>query len=97
MQPWLQDWVLGGGLIDTIIVLTLIEAAALIGYYRQTKRGPRPRDYLLNMTSGLCLMLALRGALVDSAWYLIALTLSAAGLAHVVDLVLRFQQRASTH
>ena len=97
MQLWLQDWVLGGGLIDTIIAVTLLEAAVLVAYHRQTKRGPRPRDYLLNMTSGLCLMLALRGALVGSAWYLIALTLSAAGLAHVVDLVLRFQQRASAH
>lgn len=96
MQPWLQDWVLGGGLIDTIIAVTLLEAAALVAFYRQTKRGPRPRDYLLNMTSGLCLMLALRGALVGSAWHLIAVALSAAGLAHVVDLVVRFQQRDST-
>ena len=97
MQPWLQDWVLGGGLVDTIIAVTLLEAAALVAYHRQTKRGPKPRDYLLNMASGLCLMLALRGALVGSAWHLIALALSAAGLAHVVDLLLRFQQRASAN
>ena len=94
MQPWLQHWVLGGGLVDAIIVITLLEAAALAAYHHQTKRGLKPRDFLLNMTSGLCLMLALRCALSSSAWQFVALWLTAAGLAHVADLVFRFQQRA---
>ena len=97
MQPWLQHWVLGGGLVDAIIVITLLEAAALAAYHHQTKRGLKPRDYLFNMASGLCLMLALRSSLSGSAWYWIALWLTAAGLIHVADLVLRFQQRSLTN
>jgi multisubunit Na+/H+ antiporter MnhB subunit len=87
---------MGGGLIDTIITITLLEITALLLYHHQTKRGLKPRDYLLNVASGLCLMLALRCALSGSSWYFISAFLMAAGLAHVADIVMRFQRRAST-
>lgn len=97
MQAWLQQWgersIVGGGLIDVIIVFTLAETAALWVYHRQTKRGLTPRDYLLNVLSGLCLMLALRCALVGCAWYFVAALLTAAGFAHAADIAWRLQQR----
>ena len=92
----MQAWVVGGGLIDTIIAITLLEAAILLLYHHQTKRGLMPRDYLLNVLSGLCLMLALRCALAGSVWYVVATFLAAAGLAHVADIILRLRQRAQT-
>ena len=95
MTPWIESWVTGGALIDGIIALTLLEVAALLAYHRTTKRGPAPRDYLLNVISGLCLMLALRCALAGSAWYFLSALLVAAGCTHVADIVMRFQQRAS--
>ena len=94
LQQWLARWVVGGGLIDTIIVITLIEVAALLIYHQQTKRGLKPRDYLLNMASGLCLMLTLRCVMSGAAWYFSALWLTAAGLAHVADLAMRLRQPA---
>ena len=95
MTVWLQQWVVGGGLIDTIIGITLLEVTALLAYHQQTKRGLKPRDYLLNVVSGLCLMLALRCALQGSEWYSTALFLTAAGVAHVADIAQRLQQRAN--
>jgi hypothetical protein len=93
MQAWLQPWIMGGGLIDTIIALTLLEVAALLAYHHQTKRGLAPRDYLLNVASGLCLMLALRCALLGSSGYLIAALLTGAGVAHAADIAWRLKQR----
>lgn len=93
-EHWLQHWVVGGGLVDSIIAITLLETAVLLIYHRKTKRGLTPRDYLLNVVSGLCLMLALRGVVMGSGWYLTALFLTAAGIAHVADIAQRLQQRA---
>ena len=94
MTSWIQAWVVGGGLIDSIIAITLLEVAVLLLYHHQTKRGLKPRDYLLNVVSGLCLMLALRSTLTDGAWYVMSALLVAAGLAHVADISLRLRQRA---
>ena len=94
MQAWLESWVTGGGLVDTIIAVTLLEVAFFLAYHYQTKRGLAPRDYLLNVVSGLCLMLALRCSLSGAAWYFMSLWLMAAGLAHVTDIGWRLQQRA---
>ena len=90
----MQDWVLGGGLIDTIIAITVLEVTVVLLYHRKTKRGLMPRDYLLNVVSGLCLMLALRCALASSAWYIISVFLLAAGFAHVADMAIRLRRRA---
>ena len=94
LAGWLEQWVTGGGLIDTIIGITLLETAAMLLHHYQTKRGLAPRDYLLNVVSGLCLMLALRCSLSGAAWYFMSLWLMAAGLAHVTDIGWRLQQRA---
>ena len=96
MQSWMQHWVMSGGLIDAIIAITLLEVTALLAYHHTTKRGLAPRDYLLNVVSGLCLMLALRCTLHASGWYFTALFLMAAGLVHVADIARRLQQRALT-
>ena len=97
MTAWLQQWVVSGGLIDIIIAITLLEVTVLLVYHHQTKRGLKPRDYLFNVASGLCLMLALRCSLSGAAWYFISIWLMAAGLAHVTDIAMRLQQRAQTH
>ena len=90
----MEHWVLGGGLVDTIIAITVIETAVLLAYHHQTKRGMKPRDYLLNALSGLCLMLALRCNMRNSDWYFVAALLMLAGVAHVTDIVLRLRLRA---
>ena len=94
MLLWLQQSVLNGNLIDAIVAITLLEAAVFLIYQHQTKRGLKPRDYLLNVISGLCLMFALRCALLGSTWYFLALWLTGAGLAHTADIYLRLRQPA---
>ena len=85
-------WITGGQLVDFIIGLTLIEAMCLMVYHRITGRGLALKDYGLNLASGLFLMLALRAALAQSNWMWIAASLSAAGLAHGADIVLRLKR-----
>lgn len=81
-----------GQLIDVVIAVTLLECAALIFYHRMTKRGLAPKDYLLNLAAGFCLMLALRSALADANWSWMVFFLMAAGLAHGADLWTRWRR-----
>lgn len=73
-------------LIDAVIGLSLAEAALLAWWYHRHGRGVPPRDYALNLASGLCLMLALRLALGGSAPPAIMASVAAAGLLHALDL-----------
>jgi hypothetical protein len=79
-------------LVDIAIMLTLVECIFLLALHQVKKRGVAPGDYLLNLLSGLCLMLALRCALENAAWIWIALWLLASGLAHGTDLWRRWNQ-----
>ena len=74
------------GLLDGVIMLALLEMAALLAWHRRTGRGLAPRALLPNLLAGLCLMLALRGALVGAHAAWLPGLLAAAGLAHVADL-----------
>ncbi len=82
----LASFLSGSRLVDIVIALTFVEAVVLMVYHRSTGRGVAPRDFLLNMLSGLCLMLALRNALNNTGWPWIALLLSSAGLLHALDM-----------
>lgn len=75
-----------GRIVDLVLLVTLVEAVLVVAYHRRTGRGPAPADFLGNLASGVCLMLALRGALTAGWWGWIALALLAAFLAHLIDL-----------
>lgn len=79
-------------LVDLVIGVTVLEGAALLLYHRATGRGPAPRDYLVNMVAGLCLMLALRALAHDAGAAWIASCLLGAGLAHLGDLLMRWRR-----
>ena len=83
-------------IIDLVIGFTLIECAALALYHRVTGKGVAPRDLVLNMVSGLCLMLALRGLAHDAGAAWVALFLLAAGLAHGADILMRWRRGSRT-
>ncbi|RZJ23595.1 MAG: hypothetical protein EOO54_10720 [Haliea sp.] len=82
----MEHLVAGTRLADLVILLTVLEAFVLVLYRWSTARGLAPHEFLLNMVSGLCLMLALRSALADQGWPWQAGWLLAAGLAHWADL-----------
>ena len=80
-------------LIDAVIAFTLMEGFVLVAWHRATGRGVAPREFAINLASGLCLMLALRCLARDAGATWIALCLLAAGAAHGTDLWLRWRRR----
>jgi hypothetical protein len=79
-------------LVNAVFVFTLIECLVLVAYHRSTGKGVAPRDFLANMVSGLCLMLALRSLAVDAGAAWVAVCLAAAGAAHGVDMLMRWKR-----
>ncbi len=76
----------GVRLIDIVIVATLVEWGALALLWRHSGRGVPPGVLTWILLPGLCLMLAVRSAMVGAPWYWLALLLLGAGVAHLVDL-----------
>ena len=82
----MTEWITSGRAIDLILLMVLVEAIALATYRWKTGRGIAGLDLLANLLAGVCLMLAVRGALAGAGWQWIAVCMSAALLAHLVDL-----------
>ncbi len=69
-----------------------MEAALVVAWHRRTGKGVAPADFLLNLASGLFLMIALRCALASAGWVWIALSITAALIAHLADLRRRWKR-----
>ncbi len=80
-----------GRIVDGIVALVIVEAAAFAVLSFRTMRGPDLSDLLWNLAAGLCLLLALRAALTGAPWFWIAAMLAAAGIAHCVDQARRWR------
>ena len=80
-------------LLDAVIALTVLEGVGLWLYHRLTGRGVAPRDYALNLISGLLLMLTLRSALHAAPWPMTMGCFAASGAAHGIDLWRRWTRR----
>lgn len=81
-------------LIDAVIVFTLVECLLMVGYHRVTGKGVALRDFLANLVSGLCLMLALHCLARDAGSTWVVLWLLAAGTAHGADMLMRWRRLA---
>ncbi|MGJ7506172.1 hypothetical protein [Variovorax sp. GT1P44] len=80
-------------LVDAVIVVTLLECFVLLAWRLLTGRGIAPIEFMPNLASGLCLMLALRCVVLDGGTHWVALFLLGAGVAHGIDLGLRWRRR----
>jgi hypothetical protein len=78
-------------LIDFVIVMTVLEGAALALYYKHSGKGLAPTEFLPALGAGLALMLALRAGVSDAGWVWVAACLSLAGLAHLSDVRRRWR------
>jgi hypothetical protein len=76
----------GTQLIDIVIIATLLEWAALSLLRHRRQRGQPQLAIAGTLLPGLCLMLAVRSAMQGLPWYAVASLLSAAGLAHLIDI-----------
>ncbi len=88
----MAEWFSSGLIIDAILVLVVLEAAALLWWNRRTGRGPAPLPLLCNLASGAALMLAVRASLTDSGWPIVAACLFGSLLAHVGELAIRLRR-----
>jgi hypothetical protein len=84
------DLFASGRMVELIIGLAVLEGLLLAAYRVKTGRGIAPRALLTNLAAGICLLFALRGALTGAGWPILALWLSAALVAHLADLALRW-------
>ena len=80
-----------GRIVDGIVALVFVEAAALLAWRAFRGAGPAPLALLGNLAAGLFLLLALRGALDGSSAAWIGLCLLGALIAHLADLLLRWE------
>lgn len=78
--------------IDGVIVLTVMEVILLAVIHRRSGRGIAPSEILLNVLSGLSLMLALRIALSGSPSVLVLGALLLAGIFHGLDILRRWRR-----
>jgi hypothetical protein len=83
-----------GSLLLAIVALIALEAVALLWLWHRRGTGLAPREYLGNLVSGGLLMMAVRAALLDQPWVLVAMWLLGALFAHVIDVLLRWRRPA---
>lgn len=81
-----------GHLIDLVLVVVVLEAAALLLAWHYTGRGIVPGDLLPNLCAGAFLLLALRVALGGGGWMPACGCLAAAGVAHLIDIRRRWRR-----
>ncbi len=87
----MAEWFANGRPIDVALAMTALEALLVTGYFRRTGRGVPPAEFLGNLASGVCLMLALRCGVTGAAWPWVAVFLAAALVAHLADLRRRWR------
>lgn len=95
MIDWVASGIESGSLPRLIAGLVLLEAVFLTALWRVCGLGIAPRAILGNLVSGACLMLAVGASLAQAPWWDIAILLVLSLIAHVADLVLRWQGRSA--
>jgi hypothetical protein len=90
----MADFFASGRVADLVLVIMALECAGLIAYRRLTQRGVPVSGFALNLLSGFCLALALRCALAGVWWGWTGASLAMAGIAHVLDLKMRWNRPA---
>lgn len=82
----MDDVISDGRIVGVALGLVLVEIVVLAAWFGRTGRGFAPQALLTRLAPGVCLMFALLSALRGSDGTWLALWLTAAGIAHVVDL-----------
>ena len=80
-----------GSLLLAIVALIALEAAVLSWLWYRRRTGLALSEYLGNLVSGGFLMMAVRAALLDQSWMLVAMWLLGALGAHMLDVLLRWR------
>ena len=87
----MAELVTSGLMVEAILALVLLEilfVLVLVLRGRAAAKGLLP-----TLASGAFLLLAARAALLDQPWTWLAAFLAAAGISHVIDLVMRLSAK----
>ncbi len=87
----MSAWFSSGRVIDAILLLMMIEGAALCWLRARTGRGLSMGSVATLLASGAALMLALRAALTGAGWETVSLFLVVGLMAHLVDVAVRWK------
>lgn len=87
----MADLFASGRIVDAILGLIGLEALLLLALAARRGGGPAPASLLANLAAGAALMLSLRAALTGAAWPVVAIWLTVALCAHLVEMTLRFR------
>ncbi len=79
--------------VDLAMAIAIVELLVLAVYRRLSGQGLPPRQFVLGLLSGLCLMAALRCGLAGSGAGWMLLFFAGSGLIHCGDLWLRWPRR----
>ncbi len=88
----MSDFFASGRAVDFVLAIMAVEAGLLAWHRRRSGRGVPVAELLAFLAAGTCLLLALRAALVGASWVWAAAALAGAGVAHAVDLGLRWRR-----
>ncbi len=80
-----------GDVAVLILAGMVVEGCALAAWHRRTGRGVAPAEFLANLVSGMCLLLAMRLALGGAWWGWTGACLLGALAGHAVDLGRRWR------
>lgn len=86
----ISTWFSSGRIIDAIVLMVLLEGGLIWFRHRRTGRGLSLIRALPVLASGVLLLLAIKAALVQAPWPLVALPLTGALIAHLLDLQSRW-------
>ena len=75
-----------GRIVDLVLILVVLEAAGLLAYRAVTGRGLAPIGIALMLLPGVCLLLALRAALMGERPAMVLAWLTLALVVHLADM-----------
>jgi hypothetical protein len=81
------------GFLDLALALIVLEGVALIAWRRLRGEGPRPGALIANLAAGAFLLIVARELWIGADGVWIAAPLTAALVAHGVDLVARWENK----
>ena len=89
MLDWFGGFVAGGGLATMALLVLTVEAALVLAF--RARLGPRTLPLLVNVATGIALMLIVRAALTGASPWLIAALFTLAFALHLADMALRLR------
>ena len=87
----MNHFILNKSWIDAILGLVMLEGLLLVAWRTRNGRGPKPGPLVANLLAGGFILLALRAAISGGSLVWIAVCLAMSLIAHLVDLVSRWE------